>query len=166
MKSLIITDKHEQLGDGAMGTVFRWSKTRAIKVFTGWDEVKDHPLYEVDFNECVDWYPMNEFDNMSELHKINPDIAPKPYYKCYAKVGGVWYLGFVMEYINGYTVDNIKSWSERKTAMDLVQDELEKAGFFHDDLHDQNVMYDQVKKRLVVVDFGECESMINAAMEC
>lgn len=155
LKTIDLT-KARRKSYGAYSGYYRLSKRRGVKVYGKGESYPEEGfankgllVLHADFDEA--W---REFDRMRECASR---ITPKAFEVVAVKLREGWFVGLVMEHVEGKELDTVFKRDTR--TFNLILDKADRAfykttGYQHYDLHGGNVIYNQKTKRFKVIDFA------------
>lgn len=115
--------------------------------------------------------------SITREHKVltslkNCNFAPRVFDLDDALLYNKMYHYIVLEYIEGYSLDRlIKSGIDLESASYIFAEildaliRLKRLGIFYTDLKPSNVMVDEIKKRIVLIDYGSTSAKDDAVKE-
>lgn len=187
MKTLRLAKKqHAKAKSGAYGAYIQLSAKRGVKVFSGERSIQYVFKSRLEVENDGDYYELvnGEYQCAVKAYAKLGGLMPKPLEIVSVKIGSFWYLGIIMQHVNGktlgamldavltkqgtdyesedlYSLDDFQCYFENDSKLTALigayMDLLADArdkGVSYRDDHPWNVIVNPKTKRLTLIDFN------------
>jgi len=147
---IVSKTKSKYSSGGANGVYFQLNNRKGIKTVQSYNGEPEYfkTKREAQKSQWIDELEL-ECKVQSEAYRRAPAVVCKPYGVKAIRLSQGWVVGIEMEHLGRVTLED--SGKNFDNVMFNLCEKLEKAGIYHHDLHENNVMVS--KTRIKVIDF-------------